>query len=54
MKKKGAAAATAEQDESTGTNSASVVDKGCLSTDWKEEYWNQRCVALLRWMMGRV
>ena len=48
MRKRGLDAATASNNKN-----AVIGDKGCVSAGWKEEYRNQRCVDLLRWMLGR-
>ena len=53
--KKGKAAVDAATDTETISDNKSdvLVNKGCASSGWKEEYRNQRCIDLLGWMLGR-
>jgi len=48
MRKRGLDAATASDNEN-----AVIGDKGCGSGSWIDEYRNQRCIDLLRWLIGR-
>ena len=54
MKKGRVEVAATSRNEVLITNENAVIsNKGCVSGDWKEEYRNQRCIDLLRWMLGR-
>jgi len=55
MKKGRVEVVVTSKDEMLITNEMSGGSlKGCASAGWKEEMVNQRCIDLLRYMLGRV
>ena len=54
MRKRGLDAGTASKPKKHLNNENAVIgDKGCGSGSWIDEYRNQRCIDLLRWLIGR-